>query len=185
MMLVFDVYCVRMQVNAAAYLAGRVRPLVPGTDPPDPFTSDLAAVTRKATCAVHGARERAPAGKEGGHMLTVDVTAMRPGEHQLWVIEADLEYGTATAGLAGVHLARDGSGSLYVESDATGGCYTEPAPVGQVEVWSAEEHVIALFPAEEAMRAGGQQLAGAYGRSLPVGVHRVLTALAGDLEAGR
>ena len=117
-------------------------------------------------------------------MLTVDVTARQPGEHQLWVIEADLEHGHATAGLAGVHLARGGGGSLYVESDATGGCYTEPAPVGQVEVWSAEEHILALFPSEAAMRAGGQQLAGLYGRSLPFGVYCVLTARAGDLEAG-
>ncbi len=47
------------------------------------------------------------------------------GGHRLWVIEADIEHGRASADLAAVSLGRDGHGSLYIESAATGGCYTE------------------------------------------------------------
>ena len=119
-------------------------------------------------------------------MLTVDATTAPPGEHQLWVIEADMEHGHATAGRATVYLDRDGDGRPYIESARTGGCYTDPAVIGgQVQAWYAEEHFIALFADEEAMRAGGQQLASTIGPELPIGVHRAITALGTDHEAGR
>jgi hypothetical protein len=119
-------------------------------------------------------------------MLTVDVAAMPLGEwQQRWVIEADMEYGHATAGQAAVELARDGHGGLYVESAGTGGCYTEPAVIdGDVEAWFAERHFIAVFPDEAAMWAGGGRLATALGERLPVGVHQVITGPREAPEAG-
>jgi hypothetical protein len=44
MLLLFVAYFVCVQVNAAAYLAGRNRPIVGGTVPPVPLGSDAAAV---------------------------------------------------------------------------------------------------------------------------------------------
>jgi hypothetical protein len=118
-------------------------------------------------------------------MLTVDVAALPPGGHRLWVIEADMEYGHATAGHTTVGLARDGRGGLYVESDDTGGCYTEPTVIdGDVEAWFAEQHFLAVFPDEASMRAGGRRLAAALGKRLPVGVHQVIAGPRGEPEAG-
>jgi hypothetical protein len=119
-------------------------------------------------------------------MLTADVTAMPLGGHRLWVIEADLEYGHATAGPAAVSIGRDGHGSLYIESAATGGCYTERAVIdGEVEAWFTEDHFIALFPAEAPMRDGGRRLVVALGDRVPIGVHRVIAGQRGELEAGQ
>lgn len=119
-------------------------------------------------------------------MLTADVKAMPLGRYRLWVIEADMEYGHATAGPAAVSLARDGHGGLYIESAATGGCYTESAVIGgEVEAWFAEEHFIALFHAEARMRDGGRHLAAELGDRLPVGVHQVIAGPPGELEAGQ
>jgi hypothetical protein len=117
-------------------------------------------------------------------MLTADVAAMPPGGYQLWAIEADMEYGHATAGLAGVQVARDGHGRLYIESAVTGGCYTEPAVIGgEVEAWFTEQHFIAVFPAEPPMRDGGRRLASTFGDRMPVGVRRVIDGVRGELEA--
>jgi hypothetical protein len=119
-------------------------------------------------------------------MLTADVRAMPLGRHRLWVIEADMEHGRATAGPAAVSLERDGRGSLYIKSAATGGCYTEPTVIGgEVEAGFVEEHFIALFPAEARMRDGGRHLAAEFGDRLPVGVHWVIAGPPGELEAGQ
>jgi hypothetical protein len=115
--------------------------------------------------------------------LTANVTVLPQGENQLWMIEADLEYGHATAGLASVSLNRDGHGELYIESYTTGGCYRGPSIINGsgddndnniVETWNAEKHFIALFRDEESMWAGAQQLVAGFGDRLPVGVARVI-----------
>lgn len=97
-------------------------------------------------------------------MLTMDVTALAAGELMAaWVIEFDTEYGQVqTLGAAEVcwWQPRRGEGGT-LESAATGGCYSEPQVLGEVEVWNAEEHYLAVFADEASMRAGGRALAAA------------------------
>jgi hypothetical protein len=111
-------------------------------------------------------------------MLTTDATKLQLDvTHHCWVIEFDLEHGhVATFGPANVYPSRDGRGQFGLESESTGGAYTEPSTVGEVQTWHAEDHVLAIFPTEHAMRAGASELIIAYGGALPHGVHHVLTA---------
>lgn len=110
------------------------------------------------------------------NMLTVNAAEMLGGEHQLWVTEADLGHGHATAGLVSISLSRDGRGKFYIESPATGGCYGDQSVIGDVKTWYAEDYFIALFPDEESMQAGARQLVTGFGDRLPVGVAHVLTS---------
>ena len=46
--------------------------------------------------------------------------------------------------------------------------------LGDVEIWNAEEHYLAIFGDEGSMRAGGRALAAAWGNDLPIGIYRVI-----------
>jgi len=108
-------------------------------------------------------------------MLTMDATTLANGG-RVWAIEFDTEYGhVQTFGEAEVHyyLPRRGNGAT-LESGATGGCYSEPQVLGDVEIWNAEEHYLAVFSDQAAMLAGGAQLAAAWGNDLPIGIYRVI-----------
>ena len=109
-------------------------------------------------------------------MLTVDISSLTPGApSRLFMLEFDTEYGRVQAfGQGDVCYSRSGRGDPYLESGETGGCYTDPQTIADVELWNAEEHFLAVFPDEASMRAGGHQLAGAWGDRLPAGIHRVL-----------
>jgi hypothetical protein len=110
-------------------------------------------------------------------MLTVDITTVHTGDaSRVYVLEFDTEHGHVQAfgeGEVCYYPPRRGAGPV-VESGATGGCYGEPQIIGDVPIWNAEEHYLAIFPDEPSMRAGGRQLAAAWGDELPVGVHRVI-----------
>jgi hypothetical protein len=96
-------------------------------------------------------------------MLTVDISSLTPGApSRLFMLEFDMEYRRVQAfGQGDVCYSRSGRGDPYLESGETGGCYTGPQTIADVELWNAEEHFLAVFPDEESMRAGGLQLAGA------------------------
>jgi hypothetical protein len=51
---------------------------------------------------------------------------------------------------------------------------SQPQTIGGVQLWNADEHYLAIFADEAAMRDGGRQLARAWGDQLPVGIHCVL-----------
>jgi hypothetical protein len=110
-------------------------------------------------------------------MITMDVTALPAADaNRVWALEFDSEHGHVQAfGESEVYyyLPRCGAGPT-LESGVTGGCYSEPQIIGDVQIWNAEEHFLAIFPDESSMRAGGRQLAAAWGDELPVGVHRVI-----------
>ncbi len=92
------------------------------------------------------------------------------------MIELDTEHGHVQAfgqGEVYYHPPRRGAGPT-LESGATGGCYTEPQIIGDVEVWNSEEHYLAIFPDQPSMLAGGRQLAAAWGDELPAGIYRVI-----------
>jgi len=110
-------------------------------------------------------------------MLTMDAATLAGGG-RAWVTEFDTEHGHVQVygpGEVAYHPARPG-GEAVLESAATGGCYTGPQVIGEVQIWNAEEHYLAVFPDEASMRAGGRQLAEAFGDALPAGIHRVLAA---------
>lgn len=113
-------------------------------------------------------------------MLTTDITTMQPGQPLgQWVIEADLEYGHLQVhGRAAVCRSLDGSGMQYIESRETGGCYDERQvlPGTTTEIWTAEDHILAVFPTEDAMRQGAGQIVDCYGDRLPAGIYRALTS---------
>lgn len=110
-------------------------------------------------------------------MLTIDTATLPPGEAtQTWVLEIDMEYG---------QVQQFGQGEVYydparrvaggeLESGAAGGCYREPQVLGEMQLWSAEEHYLAIFPDEASMREGGHRIAEAFGDHLPAGIHRVI-----------
>jgi hypothetical protein len=64
--------------------------------------------------------------------------------------------------------------NLYYEG--SGGSYDEPWTLGDVEIWAAEEHHLALFATEQDLRAGAQIIANDFGDDLPVGIYRGLLA---------
>jgi hypothetical protein len=110
-------------------------------------------------------------------MLTIDVTALAAGDaNRVWVLEFDTEHGHVQAlGEAEVYYHPPRLGSTPIlESGATGGCYTEPQVIGNIELWNAEEHYLAIFPDQPSMLAGGRQLAATWGDQLPVGIHRAI-----------
>lgn len=111
-------------------------------------------------------------------MLTINVKALpRERSQRLWALEFDREHGhVQTFGEADIFPTVDGHGQLFLESARTGGCYDEPFVLADVELWTAEDHYLAVFATEDAMRDGGRRLADAWGDELPVGVHRVLAA---------
>jgi hypothetical protein len=105
-------------------------------------------------------------------MLTTDTSSWPDGKARLlWAIEIDTEYGSVqTFGPGEVLKDRD-----YLESGATGGCYSEPQVVaGMVEVRSAEEHYLAVFDSEEAMTSGAHLLAVAWAATLPASIYLAL-----------
>ena len=105
--------------------------------------------------------------------------------HRLWVIEADVKDGRATAGQAEVIFDRDEYGFPFIGSAETGGAYAEPGVVGgEVEVWSAGRGFIVMFAGEGAMRAGGRLLAAELRGLLPGSVRRAIAGPGGELEAG-
>ena len=111
-------------------------------------------------------------------MLTMDVTALAAGSPaRVWMLEVDMEYGHVQAfgqGEVYYHPPRRGGGP-ELESGATGGCHSEPQIIGgDLQLWNAEEHYLAIFPDEASMREGGRQLAAAWGDQLPAGIHRVI-----------
>jgi hypothetical protein len=109
-------------------------------------------------------------------MLTADIGTLAAGAaSRLYVLEFDVEYGRVQAfGEGEVYCSCNGRGEPYLESGQTGGCYSQPQTIGGVQLWNAEEHYLAVFADEAAMRAGGRQLTQAWGDQLPVCIHRVL-----------
>jgi hypothetical protein len=109
-------------------------------------------------------------------MLTIDVTALAAGANRVWTLEFDIEHGHIQAfGEGEVHYDAPSRGTgPTLESGATGGCYSEPQIVGDVQLWNAEDHYLAIFPDEPSMLAGGHQIAATWGDELPVGIHRVI-----------
>src|SRR5215471_19222942 len=99
---------------------------------------------------------RAPA--EEPAMLPVDISTLKTEEvNRVHVLEFDTEHGHVQVfGKGDVYCypPRRGSGPT-LESGATGGCYSEPQMIGDVQLWAAEEHSLAIFPDEASMRAGG------------------------------
>jgi hypothetical protein len=105
-------------------------------------------------------------------MLTADTSSWPDGKaRQVWVIEIDTEYGSVQAfGRTGIYRERD-----HLESDATGGCYSEPQVIASmVEVRSAGSHFLAVFDSEEAMIAGAHMLATAWAAILPASIYLTL-----------
>jgi hypothetical protein len=111
-------------------------------------------------------------------MLSIDRTTLDAGTWvELWVLEFDLEYRHVQVnGRAQVSYTPQGRMGPELESGDTGGCYSEPHMIGDVEVWIAEEHRLAVFADEASMRAGARNLARNWGEDLPVGIYRVLEA---------
>jgi hypothetical protein len=109
-------------------------------------------------------------------MLTTDISTLQAGvPSRRWLLEFDREYGHVQVfGQGDVCYSRSGRGESFLESRETGGCYTEPQTIADVQLWNAEEHFLAVFPDEASMRAGGRQLAREWGGRLPAGIHRVL-----------
>lgn len=107
-------------------------------------------------------------------MLTVDVKALAPNHaHSFWLIELDWEHGTVQhLGEGEIYPAYDGHRNFGVESLVTGGGYLEATIVGgDVELWIAEEHYLAVFATEDAMHRGGAALVAAFGNEMPVGIY--------------
>jgi hypothetical protein len=106
-------------------------------------------------------------------MLTVDVQALQPEtSYRFWVIELDWEHGhVQTLGEADVYPSYDGRRNFAVESESTGGAYIEDTMIGDVQLWIAEQHYLAVFDSEDAMHRGGAQLAAAFGDEMPVGIY--------------
>lgn len=110
-------------------------------------------------------------------MLTVDITTLLAEvPTDVYAIEYDLEYGTLkTFGATDVaYYPTTGRGEATLESGNTGGCYTEPQDISDVQIWTSEHGVFAVFADEASMRDGGRQLAAHWGDQLPVGIHRRL-----------
>jgi hypothetical protein len=110
-------------------------------------------------------------------MLTVDISTLKADElNRVHMLEFDMEHGHVQVfGEGGVYLypPRRGTGPT-LESGATGGCYSKPQMIADVQLWNAEEHFLAIFPDEASMRVGGRQLAREWGDELPVGIHRIV-----------
>jgi len=110
-------------------------------------------------------------------MLSIDATTLDPNSgNTVYALEFDIEHGRVQ-----VH----GETEVFynppqrhrgpeLESAATGGCYTEPETIRDVQIWNAEEHYLAIFPDEPSLQAGGRQLAAEWGDALPHGIHRVI-----------
>jgi hypothetical protein len=109
-------------------------------------------------------------------MLTIDVTALKDGAtHRFHILEFDMEHGRVQAfGAHELGFSRSGGGEPLLESSVTGGCYTSPQAVADVELWNAEEHFLAVFPDRASMREGGRRLAREWGDELPAGIYRTL-----------
>ncbi len=82
-------------------------------------------------------------------MLTVDITTLQADDaNRVYMLEFDAEHGHVQAfGESDVYYypPRRGAGPT-LESGATGGCYSEPQIIGDVQIWNAEEHLLAIFP---------------------------------------
>lgn len=110
-------------------------------------------------------------------MLTTDTATLKVGAaSRLYVLEFDMEHGWVQLfGQGDVYYSHSGRGETFLESGETGGCYTNPQMVADMQVWSAEEHFLAVFPDEASMRAGGRRIIREWGEELPTGIHRALS----------
>ncbi len=110
-------------------------------------------------------------------MLTTDISTLKADTaSRLYVLEFDMEHGRVQVfGQGDVYYSRSRRGEPFLESGQTGGCYTDPQMVADMQVWSAEEHFLAVFPDEASMRAGGRQIIRERGDELPTGIYRVLS----------
>jgi hypothetical protein len=112
-------------------------------------------------------------------MLTIPVDQLPADQPvEAWVIEIDTEYGAVQVfGQAKVtyHPQANGYQDGMIESEETGGCYDDSRESLGVELFSAEEHYLAVFPDEESMKQGVEGVCAYFGDILPIGIYRGLT----------
>jgi len=92
-------------------------------------------------------------------MITVPFTELAAEQNTtVWVLEFSTEYGEILVSEEADVIAHPSSGKV-IESCQTGGWYSDPRLVDEVELFDADQHYLAVFPDEEAMQDGAASLA--------------------------